>query len=267
MRIQFLHDGPALRSYGGGGKSKSRDQGGLFWWTILTFLLLAIAVCTWFFSIMVFTYPEKPFNYRLLTKLAKLEPIKKFDSNSLPHGKFLTPTKLLEEYSFFSPDRMRVTNAMLKRDYIRNFKEHPPVYVRGAFTVLAARPLTDKDVFTQGWIVAGRFNELEDVTVELVLPGPNQAKAPIEVGETIALDNKKTFAATVNVQKQEQDRLIVTVVPLLYDGVTGGNKEAIANLTVPEKLNMGAGWPIWRDVQLAAPVAKAVQVTAAAVGQ
>ena len=266
MRIQFLHDGSEVRSYGGGSFSKSKDQGGLFWWTILIFLLLALATVSWFFSIMVFSYPEKPFNYRLLTKLEKLEPIKKFDSNHIPHGKFLSPTKLLEEYSFFTPDRLRVTNDTLKRDYIRNFKEHPPVYVRGSFVVLATRPLTATDVFTDGWVVVGRSSEIEDVNIELILPGTKEQ--PCNAGDVITLDNKKAFAATMHVQKLEHDRLSVTVVPLLYDEVAVANKAVISNLIAPQKLNMDATWPIWRDVkydEVADVEAKAVQVTAATV--
>lgn len=265
MRIQFLHDGSDIRSYGGGSFSKKRDQGGLFWWTILIFLLLALATVSWFFSIMVFTYPEKPFNYRLLTRLEKLEPLKNFDSNHIPHGKFLTPTKLLEEYSFFTTDRLRVTNDTLKRDYIRNYKEHPPVYVRGSFVVMATRPLSAKDVFTDGWVVIGRSSEIEDVNVELILPGTKEQ--PCSVGDTITLDNKKAFAATMHVQKMDRDRLCVTVVPLLYDEVAVTNKAVISNLIAPQKLNMDATWPIWRDVKYDEPAVeetKAVQVTAAA---
>jgi len=95
-------------------------------WSIFIFLLLALATVSWFFSIMVFSYPEKPFHYKLLTKLEKLEPIKKFPLNSVPHGEFVTAGKLLEQYLFFTPDKFRVTNDVLKREYIRNFKERSP---------------------------------------------------------------------------------------------------------------------------------------------
>jgi len=265
MRIQFLHDGSDLRSYGGGGFSKSRGNGGLFWWTIFIFLLIALATAVWFFCLMVFNYPEKPFSYRFLTRINKLEPIKKFDLNTVPKSKFLTPTKLLEEYSFFTTERMRVTNDQLKRDYIRNFKEHGPVYVRGVFTVVAARPLSSSDVFTDGWIVSARANELEDVSIELLLPGLNRNETPYRAGDAVTLDGKKGCAAAVHVQKQEADRLLVTVVPLLYDNVTTF-EGSTASLKVPDQLNMDAMWPIWRDVKaepMSEQVVKAVQVTTA----
>lgn len=267
MRVQFLHDGSDLRSYGGGSFSKNRGNGGLFWWTIFIFLLIALATATWFFCIMVFNYPEKPFSYRFLSKINKLEPIKSYDLNSVPKSKFLSPTKLLEEYTFFTPERMRVTNDQLKRDYIRNFRDHGPVYVRGAFTTTATRRLTDGDVFTNGWVVVARANELEDVNVELVLPGLNRNDPPYRAGDQITLDGKKGCAAAVHLQKQDNDRLLVTVVPLLYGSITTF-EGSVATLKAPEKLNMDAIWPIWRDAPAAGVdagegVVKAVQVTAA----
>ncbi len=270
MRIQFLHDGSDLRSYGGGSFAKNRGNGGLFWWTIFIFLLIALATATWFFCIMVFNYPEKPFSYRFLSKINKLEALKSYDLNSVPKSKFLSPTKLLEEYTFFTPERMRVTNDQLKRDYIRNFRDHGPVYVRGTFTVTATRRLTGDDVFTDGWVAVVRANELEDVSVELVLPGLSREDSPYRAGDQITLDGKKGCAAAVHLQKQENDRLLVTAVPLLYGTITTF-EGSLASLKAPEKLNMDAVWPIWRDApdakveagQASEAVVKAVQVTAA----
>lgn len=268
MRIQFLHDGSELRSYGGGSFAKNRGNGGLFWWTIFIFLLIALATATWFFCIMVFNYPEKPFSYRFLSKINKIEPLKSYDLNSVPKSKFLSPTKLLEEYSF-SPERMRVINDQLKRDYIRNFKDHAPVYVRGTFTTVSTRKLTENDVFTKGWVVVAKATELEDVAVELVLPGLDREDVPYRAGDEITLDAKKGCVAAIHLQKQEGDRMQVTVVPLLYQGITSFEGANVA-LKAPAKLNMDAAWPICRDVNLSAPVGhdnesvvKAVQVTAA----
>jgi hypothetical protein len=165
---------------------------------------------------------------------------------------------------------MRVTNDQLKRDYIRNFRDHGPVYVRGTFTATATRRLTEGDVFTQGWVVVARANELEDVSVELILPGLNRNDAPYRVGDQITLDGKKGCAAAVHLQKKDNDRLLVTAVPLLYGSITTF-EGSVASLKAPEKLNMDAMWPIWRDVPAATTdtvpagegVVKAVQVTAA----
>jgi hypothetical protein len=246
MRTQYLHNNSDYRSIGGGGVRASRDSGGLFWWTIFIFLLLALATLSWFFSIMVFTYPEKPMNYRLLTKLEKLEPLKKWALDKVPLGKYLGPAKLLEEYSFFTPDRLRVVNDTLKREYIRNFKENNPVYISGKFLVFDSRKLTADDVFTEGWVVAARSEEMEDVTVEMVLPGLTIDQAPFPKGTIISLDKNKHFANAVHVQKHDDDKLRVTMVPLLYDSITTTDGK-VATLAAPTRLNMDGGWPIMRD--------------------
>src|SRR5215207_4653870 len=136
MKSQFLNtSGYDYRSRSGGGSTaKGRKDEGLFWWTILITLLLALATFCWFFSIMVFKYPEKPFNYRLLTKLEKLEPIARFDplaagSSSaavikrLPNGSFHNARDLLNKYYNYNPDQLRLTNSLLKRSYILNYSE------------------------------------------------------------------------------------------------------------------------------------------------
>src|SRR5688572_24556149 len=146
MHAQFLSDGSDFRSHGGGSNlAKGRRDEGLFWWTILITLLLGVAICCWFFSIMVFKYPEKPFNYRLLTKLEKLEPIARFDplaagSSSaavikrLPNGTFHNARDLLNKYYNYNPDQLRLTNSLLKRSYILNYSAESPVYVKGTYT-------------------------------------------------------------------------------------------------------------------------------------
>jgi hypothetical protein len=268
MPIQFLHDGSDFRSYGGGSFAKdSRGSGGLFWWTIAIFLLLALATVSWFASIMVFKYPEKPLHYRLLTRMGKLEEIKKFTPSKMPRGQVVSPTRLLEDYGFFTSDRLRVTNDGWKRGYIRNFIDQGPVYVNGSFVVQAARQLTADDAFTSGWIVVARASELEDVRVELVFPGLALTDAPFHAGDVITVDNKKIYASTLHLQKRDGDCVTATLVPLLYDQVTMPDG-SVAKLEVPKVLNMEAAWPIWRDVVIdeaasQPAVAKAVQVSAA----
>ena len=260
MRIQFLNDGSEFRTYGGGSFSKTKGTGGLFWWTLLIFLLLALATVSWFFSIWVFAHPEKPFNYKLLSRLEKLEPIRPWSVHTVPNGPILTANKLLEEYFYFSPEQLRVANDMMKRNYIRNFKDHSPVYVTGTFHVLAARPLTEKDVFTQGWVVVARSNDIEDVDVELLLPGLVSDAPPCKEGDPLLIEKKKTFASVVHVQRLDGERIQATLVSLLYQSVPGkgGNAPAAddgeeSKLSPPKKLNMEAVWPISHDLKIAGP--------------
>ncbi|MDB6140262.1 MAG: hypothetical protein JWO94_3334 [Verrucomicrobiaceae bacterium] len=264
MRIQFLNDGSEFRTYGGGSFSKTKGTGGLFWWTLAIFLLLALATTSWFFSIWVFAHPEKPFSYKLLSKMQKLEPIRRWSVHTVPNGPLLTTNKLLEQYFYYTGEQMRVANDVMKRSYIKNFKEHSPEYVFGNFKVLAARPLSASDVFTEGWVVVARSNEIEDVDVELLLPGLKSEVPPYKEGDALTLEKKKAFASVVHVQRLDGERIQATLVSLLYQNAPGKEAEdapaadsdsELATLAPPAQLNMEAVWPVSHDLKIAGPAA------------
>jgi hypothetical protein len=255
MRIQFLSDGSEFRSYGGGNFSKTKGDGSIYWWTIFITFLMILATACWLGPIVAFAYPEKPFSYRLLTKLKKLEPIRGYSKLSVPHGKFYEPAALLSAYFYHSPKELRDTNDQLKRNYIKNFKDQPPAYVSGTFSVIGIRQLTAADVFTSGWVVVLRSTKIEDVDVELVLPGATSEAPPYQVGGEVVLDTntkKSSFANVVHVEKIRPDRLSVTVVPIVYEEFATGEGTALA-LVPPTALNMEAAWPIARDIKTPSP--------------
>lgn len=259
MNAQFLSDGSDFRSRGGGGYlAKNRRDNGLFWWTILITLLMGVATFCWFFSIMVFKYPEKPFNYRLLTKLEKLERIAKFDPlagaaillpdgtpvQRLPNGTFHNARDLLNKYYNYNPDQLRVTNSVLKRSYILNYADENPVYVKGTYSVVLVRPLTASDLVDSGWIVRARSVDLEDVEVELLLPGAKASAAPYQEGETFTLDNKSSFCSVIHVlRNQDADGLCATVVPIAYGSFNLGNQKTLS-IAPPSLLNVEAPLPV-----------------------
>jgi hypothetical protein len=254
MKVQFLSDGSEYRSYGGGNFAKKKADGGLFWWTIGITLLLAMATASWFFSILVFAHPEKAFNYNLLVKFNKLEGIRKYSKLTVPHGRYFTGSKLLDEYHYFTPEQFRVHNDTLKRHYIRNFKEKNPVYVNGTFEVTGVRKLTDADVFPTGWVALAKDTELDDVEVELILPGLPSDQAPYQVGHKIALDTKSTkttYANLIHIQRMDGQKLRASLIPLVYECATGAEGKALVTLEPPAKLNMDAAWPIARGLEVA----------------
>ncbi|MFZ4768127.1 MAG: hypothetical protein ACOYMN_24530, partial [Roseimicrobium sp.] len=216
MNAQFLSDGSDFRSRGGGAYlAKNRRDNGLFWWTILITLLMGLATFCWFFSIMVFKYPEKPFNYRLLTKLEKLDPIAKFDpfaadATRLPNGVFHGARDVLAKYYNYNAEQLRLANDVLKRCYILNYTEESPVYMKGTYTVVGCRVLSPNDLMPEGWIVRARSVDLEDVELELLLPGAKADSAPYQPGESLTLNNKSTFASVLNVERSANDGLCVT---------------------------------------------------------
>lgn len=250
MKPQFLRAGSEYRPKTGGGTlAKTRRDEGLFWWTILITLLMGLATFCWFFSIMVFRYPEKPFNYRLLSKLEKLEPLKKFDPLGVPHGVFYGARELLSKYYPYNQEQFRVANDILKRSYIVNYREESPVYVRGTFTPTLVRPLTASDVIAEGWVVRARSSELEDVEIELLLPGSNLKDAPLALGSKFNLDNKTNFATLVNVDKVVgTDGICATVIPIVYGQMMFTDQQSV-KLSPPESLNLEVSWPVTENVQ------------------
>jgi hypothetical protein len=246
MQVRFLSDGSEYRSYGGGGFSNKKESGGIFWWTILITLLMGAATFCWFFSIMVFAHPEKPFNYRLLSKLEKVEPLRPFPPYYAPNGRFVTAKQVLTDFYAFTPEQMAVKNDLMKRAYIKNYTEDDPIYVKGEFIVSSARQLNDTDVMTGGWVVRARAVDMEDVDVELLMPGLKGGEAPYSEGDSLVLTQKSAFAAMLHVQKLKLDRVSVTLIPITYQGIAMGSGKS-TKMTPPELLNMDAFWPVTKD--------------------
>lgn len=246
MHVRFLSDGSEYRSYGGGNFSKKKEgSGGIFWWAILITLLMGAATFCWFFSIMVFAHPEKPFNYKMLAKFHKLEPLRPWTTFSVPNGKKLTARELLTEFFPYTGEQMTVKNDLLKRNFIRNYKHEQPMYLLGGYQVLSLRMLTEKDVINSGWVVRARATDLEDVDVEILLPGLTIKDEPFRVGDIISMDANKPQVTALHVQRMDGDRICVTAIPLAYTGFT---KTATSlTMTPPDMLNMDAYWPVTRD--------------------
>ena len=248
MRQLFLSDGNERRSsFGGGNLARKNESASLFWWTIVITLMMGLATFCWFFSIMVTQHPEKPMNYKVLAKLDRLPVIRKFSVYSVPDGSSKSARELLSAYYAYTPEQLEVANTILKRAFIRNYdKQDPPIYLSGQFEVLGVRSLGDQDVVSEGWVVRCRAADLEDVDVEILLPGLKSEKAPFEEGELLTLDKRSTFAALVHVQRIGEDRVCATAVPLVYSGFKNTAGEALT-LNPPRRLNLEANWPLTED--------------------
>ena len=96
-----------------------------------------------------------------------------------------------------------------------------------------------------GWVVRAHSTDLEDVEIELILPGKADASAPpYHEGENFTLDNKSSFCSVINVLRdQDADGLCATVVPIGYGSFNLGNQKTLA-LAAPSSLNVEAPLPI-----------------------
>jgi hypothetical protein len=255
LRVEFMHS--PRGSWSRSTAVVKRTDGGLFWWSIAITFLIGLATFSWFFCIYVFTHPEKPFNYKLLNRIHKLEPLKAFTERDAPPGKTLAHRDAYQKFYSFSEENLAQTNSELHRAYITNYKDERPIYLRGHFKILHARPLTNKDVFPSG-IVARAVAMVEDekefknVVIEYILPSKAASGVPFHPDDVLRLDTpdqagkRRLFASILNVQRHEDESLVFTVVPLTY-GDHAISQTGSIHGDPPELLNLEAKWPISED--------------------
>ena len=263
LRVEFMH---APR--GGWSRAASvvkRSDGGLFWWSIAITLLIGLATFSWFFCIYVFTHPETPFNYGLLNRFHKLEALRTFSEKDAPPGKTFAHKDMYQTFYDFTEENLKQKNTDLHRAYITNYKEERPIYVRGHFKVVHARPLTKSDVFTCGTVARAVAlveddKEYRSVILEYILPSNTPPKDHFLPGDILKLDTAdqagklRRYASLLNVKRQDDDGMVFTVVPLAY----GEHANPQAGFSIrgepPVLLNMEGKWPITDDA-VGAPAA------------
>jgi hypothetical protein len=224
--------------------------GGLFWWTIAIIILCVLVVASWFFSIFVFAHPEMPRAYKLLKRMDKLEPVKIFESNAPPRGKFRTPRQIYENYSRYNDFLLSEINAILKRDYLENYKRAERItYLKGEFVIHAVRKLTANDIFPVGMIVYAISADYPKTHIEYILPGNVDKRRSLDlfkVGTSLfagARDAGPTdFSTPLHIQRMNEDELLFTVVPIIYKYKAAD--KLFLKMAPPETLNMDATWPI-----------------------
>src|SRR5262245_10015526 len=101
---------------------RPKEKVNFFGWTIAILILTGLAFTAWLGSFYIFGQPERPESYRILKKLHKIEPTKRFELTSGPPGEFLTAKQLYDRYIALSPTELAKANAELTRNYIRNFQ-------------------------------------------------------------------------------------------------------------------------------------------------
>lgn len=234
-----------------------KADGGIFWWTIAIVVLMAMTAASWIGSIYIFTHPEQPMNYKLLSRIDRLEDIRLFTEKDVPKGKSLTPPELYQKFYPFTGENLLNHNSLLRRNYITNFKnrDEKPYFVRGRFKVVHARPLGEGDVFTKGVVARGvavneEGKEYRNVIVEYVLPTVQAVEdigfAP---GDLLDIDSRRTkkrlWGAVVNIHRPNEDVLVFTVVPLMYGPhLIDPDKNHTLTAAPPERLNMSGLFPI-----------------------
>lgn len=243
-RTLFRYDEPYARP---------RRKANLFGWTIAILLLIGLTFAAWLGSYYIFGQPERPDSYRILQKLHKIEAPKRFQLTAAPPGEFLNGKQLHDRYSAMRPAELAKANAVLARNYIRNFEQMAGLvtYVIGRYTIMEARELAPDDLFTSGMVALTNATEAGELLMEHVYPADAQAvplmKQTLATGLEIKLERAHDLSAVIHAERLPDGRIMITTVPLLYGSYTVTQGRGTFSLEPPFDLNMAAGWPLFKD--------------------
>lgn len=192
-------------------------SGNLVLWLAAIAVLVGLNFASWSFCMWVFGQPEHPLNYRLLTRLEKLDPIHGFLPVTAPRGKFYSTKDLYAHVYPFGEAELGAFNGILKRLYLTNYKERDDVtYLSGEFAVETVQEMTRRDVFPSGLVIRARSTTFPDALVDLALPSENVPESfDLKKGELIQLQESSMCAAVLHVDRREDTSMVFTVVPLV----------------------------------------------------
>src|SRR6059058_988027 len=232
--------------------ARPRRRINYFAWTVAILLLIGFALAAWLGSFYIFNQPERPDSYRILQRLHKIEPPKRFELTAAPAGEFLNPKDLYERYSEMGNAELARTNAELARNYIRNYQMVRGLvpYVVGRYKIVAARELGPGDVFTSGMVALTNAVDNGELLMEHLYPASPEAlplmKQTLNVGLEIKLERSHDISSVIHAERLVDGRMMITAVPLLYGSYTVTRGLGTFRLEPPLSLNLAAGWPMFK---------------------
>src|SRR3982750_1526451 len=203
------------------GRSRGKKTN-FFGWAVAILLLTGFAFAAWLGSFYIFWQPERPQSYKILKKLHKIEPSKRFELTAAPAGEFLTSKQIYDRYISLSPTELANVNAELIRNYIRNYQQVRGLvpYVIGRFNIMEARELTPDDVFLSGMVALTNAVDHGELLMEHVYPADPQAlplmKQTLVMGLEIKLERTHDLASVIHADRLSDGRVMITAIPLLY---------------------------------------------------
>src|SRR5438046_3828923 len=134
--------------------ARPRRRINYFAWTAAILFLSGFALAAWLGSFYIFDQPERPDSYRILQRLHKIDPPKRFELTAAPAGEFLSAKQLYDRYVGMGAAELAKANAELARNYIRNYQQVRGLvpYVVGRYTIVQARELGPGAGFTSGMV-------------------------------------------------------------------------------------------------------------------
>ena len=232
--------------------ARPRRRTNYFAWTVAILLLTGFALAAWLGSFYIFNQPERPDSYRILQRLHKIEPPKRFELTAAPAGEFLNSKQLYERYSVMGNAELARTNAELARNYIRNYQTVRGLvpYVVGRYKIVAARELGPGDVFTSGMVALTNAVDNGELLMEHLYPAAPEAlplmKQTLHAGLEIKLERSHDISSVIHTERLVDGRMMITAVPLLYGSYTVTRGLGTFRLEPPLSLNLAAGWPLFK---------------------
>ena len=232
--------------------TRPRRRINYFAWTVAILLLTGFALAAWLGSFYIFDQPERPDSYRILQRLHKIEPPKRFELTAAPAGEFLNPQELYERYVGMGAAELARANAEQTRDYIRNYQRVRGLvpYVVGRYTIVATRELGPGDVFTSGMVALMNALDNGELVMEHLYPAKPEAlplmKQTLTVGLEVKLERTHDISAVIHAERLVDGRMMITAVPLLYGSYTVTRGLGTFRLEPPLSLNLAAGWPLFK---------------------
>jgi hypothetical protein len=226
-----------------------------FGWTVAILLLSGFALAAWLGSFYIFGQPERPDSYRILQKLHKIEPPRRFELTAAPAGEFLDAKKIYDRYSAMGSAELAKTNAELARNYIRNYQQVRGLvpYVVGRYVIMEARDLGPHDVFTSGMVALTSAVDNGALLMEHVYPADAQTtpliRQTLKTGLELKMDRAHDLSAIIHVERLRDGHIMATAVPLLYGTYTIMRGTGTFTLEPPLSLNLEAGWPLFKQQQ------------------
>jgi hypothetical protein len=233
--------------------ARPRRRVNYFGWTLAILLLSGAAMAAWLFSFYIFGQPERPESYRILQRLHKVDPPKRFELTAAPAGEFLTPKQLQERFAAMGTAELAKTNAELARNYIRNFQGVRGLvpYVVGRYVIEEARELGPRDVFTSGMVALTIAVENGALLMEHVYTADTPAlpllKQTLTPGLELKLERTHDLSAVIHAERLSDGRMLITAIPLLYGTYTVTRGPGTFSLEPPLNLNLEGGWPLFKE--------------------
>ena len=227
-----------------------------FAWTVVILLLTGLAFAAWLGSFYVFWQPERPDSYRLLKKLHRIDPPRRFELTAAPAGEFLNAKQLHDRYAPLRDAELSKVNSELARNYIRNFQQvHGLVpYIVGRFRIIDIHQLGPADIFPSGMVALTAAIDDGEVLLEHVYPADRRdvplMRQTLAPGLEITLERTHDISAVIHADRTADGRILITAMPLLYGTYTVTRGTGTFTLEPPLDLNLAAGWPLFKREQL-----------------